>query len=142
MRKYACIPSDAAFYAFAYPAEGMEDLLEQLNLCDERWAFFLLTGGFVYFAADEETGAIIPTPIQCNAIELVPSTHMLHFLGPYRPTREALHALSAEKRLVDVTLDPLEHAGFEAWAWVLPRECPGGHEMTYDVPNKYGGSRL
>ena len=37
MQQYACIPAEAEYYAFAYPAEGMEQSLEELNLADERW---------------------------------------------------------------------------------------------------------
>ena len=43
MQQYACIPADAEYYAFAYPAEGMEQSLEELNLADERWVRRRLT---------------------------------------------------------------------------------------------------
>lgn len=50
------VPDEATHVAFAYPAttgsdtaRDLEDQLESLDLADERWAFFLLVGGFCYF---------------------------------------------------------------------------------------------
>ena len=42
-REAAGVPAAAASFCFAYPAEGLEDALELLNLANEPWAFFLLS---------------------------------------------------------------------------------------------------
>ena len=98
-------------------------------------AFFVLTGGFCYFGGDEAGRPLLT----CNALVLVPSIHMLHFTGPYRPSSRAVQALADQGRLVDVTLDPLEHAGFHAWAWVLPKETLGGTKISKDHESEHGG---
>jgi hypothetical protein len=79
------IPEDATHVCFAYPAPALEEELETLDLADERWAFFLLVGGFCYFAMSQKPGSSYFTTsggerhdaglklIQCNALVLVPS---------------------------------------------------------------------
>jgi hypothetical protein len=53
----------------------------------------------------------------------------MNFNGPYTPKPEALAALEAKGRMIDVTLDVLEEAGFSSFGWVLPDELPDGHKL-------------
>ena len=138
----ACIgvPLEATHFAFSYPStsggESMEDTLEALNLADERWAFFLLVGGFCYFAEDEKTKNW--TLLQCNALVLVPSEYTMDFEGPFEPAMAALNHLKQNGRQIDVTLDALEEQGFAAFGWILPDEKPGGHAVC-DTDYPFGG---
>ena len=134
------IPVAATHFAFAYPStsggESMEGTLEELDLADERWAFFLLVGGFCYFVEDEKTKEW--TLLQCNALVLVPSEYTMDFEGPFEPHMAALNYLKQNGRQVDVTLDALEEQGFAAFGWVLPSEKPGGHAVC-DTDYPLGG---
>ena len=47
------------------PADGMEARLEALNLTDEKWGYFLLVGGFVFFDGEKKM-------LQKNALVLMP----------------------------------------------------------------------
>ena len=136
------VPLGATHFAFAYPGvdwtgESLEERLEKMNLANELWAFFLLVGGFCYFVEDPETGA--RTLVQINALVLVPSEYTMDFDGPHKPLDAALHALHVRNRLVDVTLDVLEDAGFAAFGWVMPSELPGGTMIVDDIPYPHGG---
>ena len=134
-------PPEAKFFSFAYPGqfawrtkeEGMpargapewtslEKKLEALNLADEKWGYFMLVGGFIYFDADKKL-------IQANALTLVPSHYSLVFQGPYEPSRACIEALRERHRMIDVTLDALEEAGFKAFGWVNPAEAPAGARL-------------
>jgi len=119
----AGIPSGAKYWCFAYPVEALEEALEQINLADEMWAFFLLIGGFVFFDGSLEV-------LSCNALTLVPSSFIMHFDGPHSPSPACLDALRKRGRMRDVTLDALESAGFAAFAWVNPSEAPGGQSLS------------
>ena len=110
-QRAAGIPAGAHTFCFTYPAEGMEEHLEKLNLTDEPWGYFLLVGGFIFFRED---GSLL----SCAALTLFPSKWMLHFDGPYQPTRTSLKQLQDSKRMLAITLDALENAGFEAFGWV------------------------
>ena len=136
MRPPVGVPVGATHFAFAYPAmsggDSLEHVLEQLNLADERWAFFLLVGGFCYFTEDD-TGRF--KLMQCNALVLVPSDFTMEFDGPHTPDPAALQVLKKRSRIVDVTLDVLEDAGFAAFGWVLPDELPGGSKVCQGGSN-------
>ena len=146
-REAAGIPLEAHYFAFAYPADyrwtkeidmtddvgwhSLEKKLEILNLAEEMWGFFLLVGGFCYFNANKEV-------IRANALTLVPSENVMNFDGPFQPAREAIEALQDCGRMVNITLDALEDAGFKAFAWVFPSEIIGGFSVCAEESYELG----
>ena len=100
----------------------MDSKLSNLNLADELWAFCLLVGGFAIFDAKGE-------PLQVNAFTLVPSPWMLHFSGPFSPSRAALEGMRALGLISDVTLEALQAGGLVTFGWAHGAEMPGGHRL-------------
>ena len=131
-RRAIGIPAAAAHFAFCYPADGMEAVLEALNLTDQPWAFLLLLGGFLYFDADY-------SPCGINSLTLAGSSITLDFLGPFDARSAAVHQLDEQKRLCEVTLDALEAQGFVSFCWVHPHEEPGGERLHHARDNPFGG---
>ena len=109
--------------------QELDSKLETLNLADEKWAYFLLVGGFVFF---DEAGMLL----QCNALTLVPSRWQLHFAGPFYPTRTALNGMRQAGRMAAVTLDVLQAAGFAAFGWAHGAEAPGGQRLDEGIETK------
>ena len=148
-REAAGIPRHAHWFAFGYPGEyqwmaadagdgeaqtawqGLERHLETLDLAKDMWGFFLLVGGFVYF--DEHKKAI-----RVNALTLVPSPNVMNFAGPGDPCPQAIEALWERQRIVSVTLDALQTAGFKAFGWVFGNESIGGATLGPNVANEHG----
>jgi len=100
----------------------MDSKLSNLNLVDELWAFCLLVGGFAFFDAKGE-------PLQVNAFTLVPSPWMLHFSGPYSPSRAALEGMRALGLISNVTLEALQAGGLVTFGWAHGAEMPGGFRL-------------
>ena len=148
----AAVPNEAELFSFAHPADyvwlepdeesgafgekidksrwlPLEKNLEKLDLTKELWGFFLLVGGFCYFDKDRK-------PLQgansTNALTLVPSENTMNFVGPFDPELDAFQALHEEGRMVPITLDALQDAGFKAFGWVNPREAVGGKPLNAD----------
>ena len=61
-----------------------------------------------------------------------PQPTRLTLIGPFKPSEGALKALDAQKRLCETTLAPLRQAGFDKWAWINPKEQPGGCPLLAD----------
>ena len=131
-RKGAGIPAAAAYFAFCYPADGMEKVLEPLNLIDQPWAFILLLGGFVYFDESFSTCGM-------NSIGMGGSKIMLDFVGPFSARQPAMDALDVEKRLCEVTLEALVDKGLASFGWVHPKETPGGERLHRKQDHPLGG---
>ena len=131
-RRATGVPLTAQYFAFCYPADGMEAVLEALNLTDQPWAFLLLLGGFVYFDRQMRCCGV-------NAIGLAGSPLTLEFGGPYALRPAVLDALEAQRRLQEVTLDALEAQGFVSFCWLHPHERPGGEDVHRTQRLAYGG---
>ena len=131
-RKGTGVPAAAAHFAFCYPADGMEKVLEPLNLTDQPWAFILLLGGFIYFDESFNTCGI-------NSIGLAGSKIMLDFVGPFSARQPAMDALDVEKRLCAVTLEALEDQGLASFGWIHPNESPGGERLHRKHDYPWGG---
>ena len=148
VRRCIGVPEEATHYAFLYPAtshgKSMEEALENLDLADELWAFLLLVGGFCYFqeapaTRDSNAGGKTFTLIRSNALVLIPGDEVMDFDGPFTPNQKAIDALRSHGRMVVVTLDVLEEAGFDAFSWVLPNEQPDGIALCPEVDYPFGG---
>ena len=114
-------PVDLSALAF----KSLEKRLESLNLADEKWAFLLLVGGFLFFDESDKL-------IQANALTLVASDFQMHFDGPFAPSGDALHGMRQAGRVVPVTLGVLQDAGFAAYGWVHADEAFDGHWLDED----------
>ena len=114
-REAAGLPEAAAFFAFCYPAEGLEEWLEQVNVADNPWASALLVGGFAYFDLSRHL-------ICVNALSLTRAPTKLLLLGPYNTLPVLAEELNRKGRLAAVTLDAMEEQGIKAFSWVHPNE--------------------
>ena len=112
--RLAKIPN-ARYRAFVYPARGLEDELEQINVTEYPWASLLLFGGFAYFDESRK-------PIELDALSLAPSSIALALRGPLPVTSEVASTLQGSGRFEPVTIDSLEEHGMSHFAWVHPRE--------------------
>ena len=85
-------------------------------------------GGFCYFdAAKSLLGCNSLSPdLTGSHIGLLPAgVGKINFDGPYSANANLLLPLAAANRLVPVTVPLLREAGFDAFAWVHPREKLG-----------------
>ena len=130
-RRHAGLPADAEYFAFAYPAEGMEAALEQLNnLAEHPWAFMILLGGFVYFRADKSVCRI-------NGLTAMRTSTEFSLVGQLAASDAAVTALLAQKRMRDVTHDALEKEGYISFAWVHPNERFDGVPLNVNRGDTY-----
>ena len=143
----AGIPAKAKYFAFAYPAcigfykkgevlntdnlQPMDKQLLKLNLVEEMWGFFLLVGGFIYMDENKQI-------LQNNALTLVPTDFMMNFNGPKTPGVECLQGLQTHGRMINVTLETLQEAGFKAFGWAHANEKPDGHALSTSEGYKHG----
>ena len=140
MRASVGIPADAAFFAFVYPADGVEELLEELDLTQAKWAFLLLLGGYVYFDSEKRQLAINAMTLGGDEEEVVNGNPVFkfHLHGPFPAAPQALEALAAQSRLCDVTLSELKGQGFAKFCWVHSSEAPGGVSLSTTSTYVYG----
>jgi hypothetical protein len=143
----AGIPAKAKYFAFAYPAyigfykkgeilktdnlQPMDKQLLKLNLVEEMWGFFLLVGGFIYMDENKQI-------LQNNALTLVPTDFMMNFDGPKTPGVECLQGLQTRGRMIDVTLETLQEAGFKAFGWAHANEKTDGHALSTSEGYEHG----
>ena len=91
--RQACgVPQQARYFAYLYPAEGLEDELEIINAAQYPWASLLLYGGFAYLNERREL-------ISVNALSMAPSSILLMLTGPYACVRLALRNVHYTFRL-------------------------------------------
>ena len=67
------VPPDATSFAFIYPMNDAQALVDRLTAPESKdaWMFVVILGGFAYFNKDEELLAV-------NAISLTPSAMTSH----------------------------------------------------------------
>ena len=132
----ACgVPADAATYAFAHAAHGLETRAPPIVDDSSLWRFFVQLGGFVYFSKRGEL-------LRVNALSLLPSEEgsrrfELPLDGPHALSPHALDALRAQSRVRSVQMLAQKSMGFDKFAWATPDERPGGHELG-ETPTPHG----
>ena len=126
-RRFANIPPEAKFFAFAYPVSGesrrnwyqhAQEGLQNAVSC------FKQLGGFVYF--DDEMRVC-----QLSSITLGPGLHfkrhMLSDLEGWSTARKALHDMG---RLQTATLNDLVRCGVLSFCWLGPAEQMAGFDAA------------
>ena len=152
-RAKAGIPPSATHYSFAYPLDCLRDDFDTIMASvigsaghdpgDEGILMFFLLGGYVYFTCSHGSP---PRLVAVNAISLSPGDgtssagESLFFDGPYAAPMEAVRALRRDDRLCGVTVDGLRKAGISDFAWINPKERPGGHALSESVENYPNGA--
>jgi len=130
-KRAAGIPSDAAFFAFAYPLQDLAEAFDMLMKTvfssimrshEDELLFFMLLGGFCYFDKERKF-------LQANALSLKPTAVSLWLEGPFTATPGAVAALHDRDRLQPVRTKALRRSGADQFAWVNPQESPGAHPL-------------
>ena len=152
-RAKAGIPPSATHYSFAYPLDCLRDDFDTTMASvigsaghdpgDEGILMFFLLGGHVHFNCSHGSP---PQLVSVNALSLSPgdgtssADASLFFDGPYEAPMEAVRALRRDGRLCGVTVDGLRKAGIADFAWINPKEQPGGHALSESVEHYSNGA--
>ena len=161
------IPPSATHYSFSYPLDGLRDDFDTImssivgssahDEMEDDILMLLLLGGFVYFAFDQAASADasaaapaaafgsrsgdVPRVVCVNALSLSSSAPVaFYFDGPNAAPPAAVNAMRQAGRLCPVTIGRLVQAGLSEFAWVNPKEQPGGHALASSVDNYQNGA--
>jgi hypothetical protein len=110
----AGIPSDATFFAWAYPV--VEDVGSPIRFREDASGAFMRYGGFLYFDRDSSVvgaNGIAPAP---------PGSRGLVFSWPQPLPDNVTECLTLQGRFQEVTLDVLVSKGATHFAWIRPNE--------------------
>jgi hypothetical protein len=82
-----------------------------------------------------------PRIIAVNALSLsAAATAELFFDGPYAAPLDAVEALQRDGRMCRVTIGRLLYSGIAEFAWVNPKETPGGASLSASVDDYPNGA--
>jgi len=119
-RNISNIPTDATYFAWAYPISGLEivsdDIKHDLDPIHTEISFILF-GGFMFF--DEKSNLI-----QVNAVY---GGDKIHFSGPKKLMYSDVHrALIKSGRMQQVNVQELNDRDITHFCWITPNENIGG----------------